>query len=181
MTQSTLVTLTGNGPIPAPGRWRIAFVAARRRFIKKEAIKTGALNLSPGARLGLSRNRRNKQTKNKAQDCKALHRVLHVGMRMRASEVVDQIGQRFPSAETTLQTTKTTCCPHSLDFAANGLGGLAESERELNLFIRVKERSARAPRARAIPLRNRSSPGMTLYLECRRLPTRATASKSVLP
>jgi hypothetical protein len=56
----------------------------------------------------LSRNRRNNHTKDKAQDCKALHRVLHFGMRMRASEVVDQIGERFPSAETTLQTTKTT-------------------------------------------------------------------------
>jgi len=69
-----MASMTGNFPISAPGRWRVAFVAARRRFIKKETIKTGALNLSPSRSLGLSLNRRNKHTKDKAQDCKALHR-----------------------------------------------------------------------------------------------------------
>jgi len=36
-----------------------------------------------------------------------LHRFLHFGMRIRTSEVVDQIGQRFPFAKAILQTTKT--------------------------------------------------------------------------
>ena len=103
-----MASMTGNFPISAPGRWRVAFVAARRRFIEKEAIKAGALNLSPSPSLGLSRNRRHNHTKDKAQDCKALHRVLHFGMRMRASEVVDQIGERFPSAETRVRRTKAT-------------------------------------------------------------------------
>ena len=100
--------MTGNVPIPAPGRWRVAFVAARRRFIEKETIETGALNLSPSPNLGLSWNRRNKQTKDKAQDCKVLHRFLHFWMRICTSEVVDQIGQRFPSAKMEVQTTKST-------------------------------------------------------------------------
>jgi hypothetical protein len=136
--------LTGNGPIPAPGRWRVAFVAARRRFIEKEAIKAGALNLSPSPSLGLSRNRRNNHTKDKAQDCKALHRVLHFGMRMRASEVVDQIGERFPSTKN--QGTEdegnmiARRCSHSLDFAA--IGRLAEFERELILSLTSEGTSA---------------------------------------
>ena len=106
MSVRLVAPLTGNGPIPAPGRWRVAFVAAGHRFIKKETIKTGGLNLSPPT-LGLSRNRRNKHTKDKTQDCQVLHRFLHFGMRIRTSEVVDQIGQRFPFAKAILQTTKT--------------------------------------------------------------------------
>src|SRR6188768_1284792 len=99
--------LTGHGPIPAPGRRRVALVAARHRLIEKETIEAGGLGLS-GPTLRLSRSRRHQHAKDKAQDCKVLHRFLHFGMRIRTSEVVDQIGQGFPSAKTTVPTTKTT-------------------------------------------------------------------------
>jgi hypothetical protein len=58
--------------------------------------------------MAMSRSGRNNHTNDKAQDCKALHRFLHFGMRIRASDVVDQIGQRFPSAKMEVQTTKST-------------------------------------------------------------------------
>jgi hypothetical protein len=46
-------------------------LVAWRRSIKNETIKSGHLDLSPSGSLSL--NRRNKHTKDEAQDCKTLH------------------------------------------------------------------------------------------------------------